>query len=97
MGDERCRDHRAGAGPIFDDDRLPKPLADALGRKSGYQVIRTVLARTRRPSGSDGPAIPDAPTAERTYRQEGNGKNYGPIIIILSSIGAKFRDCLEEI
>jgi hypothetical protein len=41
MGDERCRDHRAGAGPIFDDDRLPKPLADALGRKSGDQVIRT--------------------------------------------------------
>src|SRR5450631_864367 len=41
MRDERRANHRAGPWSIFHDDRLPQPLADALGGKSRDQVVRT--------------------------------------------------------
>jgi hypothetical protein len=104
MGDERCRDHRAGAGPIFDDDRLPKPLADALGRKSGDQVIRTA-----RPEPDDPADWMVRPFRTRRRRseptdKEANGKNYGPIYHYFflpseqsSGIASnKYKGCLAE-
>jgi hypothetical protein len=91
MSDERCANHRTGARPIFDDDRLPKPLADALGGKSSDQVI-----------GAAGPEPHDE--TDRVIRplrarrrssdrasKNGSGKYYGPFYhcFVLGS-GARF-------
>jgi hypothetical protein len=79
MGDKRCRDHRAGPWPIFDDDRLPKPLADALGRKSGDQVIRAAGPKSDDPA--DWMVRPFRTRRRRgePANKDASGKNYRPI------------------
>jgi hypothetical protein len=79
MGDERCCDHRAGAWPIFDDNRLPKPLAHALGRKSGDQVIRAAGPKSDDPA--DWMVRPFRTRRRRSEptNKEASGKNHGPI------------------
>jgi hypothetical protein len=52
MSDERRADHRTGARTIFNNDCLPKPFADALGSKSGDQVIRAAGTKPHHPADS---------------------------------------------
>jgi hypothetical protein len=79
MGDERCRDYRAGAWPIFDDDRLPKLLADAFGRKSGDQVIRAAGPKSDDPADWMVRPFRARRRHSESTNKEASDKNCGPI------------------
>ncbi len=78
MSDERGTDHRAGARPIFDDNRLPEALSDALGRKSSDQVIGAAGPEPHDPA--DGVIRPLRACRRRSEcaNKNGSGENYGP-------------------
>ncbi|MFI4960420.1 MAG: hypothetical protein ACHP82_03080 [Hyphomicrobiales bacterium] len=78
MSDERGTDHGTGAWPIFDDNRLPEALADALGRKPGDQVIRAARPEPHDPA--DGVIRPLRACRRRSdcANKNESGENYGP-------------------
>ena len=78
MRDVSRADYRAGARPVLDDHRLLEPLADALGRKAGDQVIGA--ARPEPDDKVDGVIRPLRARRRRSDRANkyGSGENDEP-------------------